>query len=197
MLSPIRHAFSLSVMCNEHGIPFIPRLLLGCLPSTIFWGVVAIVVYSPNRMFHAWPRPHILVKILKRIKPPIANLYSPTTVIIVRMASFIKASVFHRMPTRKFWSISHAVGCPALRHSHKFLPSYAAARLYLARFHVLPSNNFYFPAFTNATIVRTAICPRMRKLNNAKPPKRHPRYVFSFSHFFNICCDCVTVKLKF
>jgi hypothetical protein len=74
-----RKASTESTNIYEMIIGCIVLLLKLCRPSAIRWLVISICIFSFNGVGLAWASPHVLKEAFK-FKPPLANLYSSTSI---------------------------------------------------------------------------------------------------------------------
>lgn len=88
------------------------QAIVSLVPPLFFWGgpfaiarlVVSIIISSFYLVLRRWLRPHILKKCLKRIKPSIANLDSPPSIVGVTICRDVVATRFHGKPACVFGS---------------------------------------------------------------------------------------------
>jgi len=88
-------------------------LRMSC-PTTIFRRIIAIVIYSINRIFTFWSFSHVKIKIIKRPTPSFAYLNSSTSIIRIFFIVFIITSLTHIYPYFIF-------GCMAIGFSTFFI----------------------------------------------------------------------------
>lgn len=73
-----------------------------CGPMAVVQGVIAIVVDTVNRVKYRWLWPHVSQKVLKAVKPAVADFDPPSPISGVFMILWVKASSFHRGPRSVF-----------------------------------------------------------------------------------------------
>ncbi len=107
---PSRNSLSPSVMCEQHGIAAILRLLFSGSPTAILFAIWSVIVYAFQGL-SVWARSHVLIE-LGKIVPFFANIYSSTTVAKIKCAAFVEASLAHRLPDAILWdSFRKTVRC--------------------------------------------------------------------------------------
>lgn len=106
---PLRNGKGFPVMRDVSIGSYIVGLFTSAYPPAIRRFVVSINVNSINgRSF--WALTHVLKKRLKRINPKGINSNAPTSVILVAIAIWVKASILHTLPRLMSCSFRHAVG---------------------------------------------------------------------------------------
>lgn len=87
-----------SHVSNEFGAnALVAKLHLASRPSTVFWGVIAIVIDAIKGVLCAWARPHIGKEILKS-GPAVTNLNAPSSIVFVRSMFRKFAASLHSVP---------------------------------------------------------------------------------------------------
>lgn len=114
---PLGNRLSLSEEGNLYCRAGVVVLLTACRPLAIVWAISLIVVYSLNRMPFGGPIAHVRDKILKRIHPPIADGYSPSSITMIRLMCRGVAPVFHRLPNCVDFGSMHPVSFCSCRHA--------------------------------------------------------------------------------
>jgi len=107
--------------------PMIPALVSAlfscCGPSTIFWAIWAIIIYTIHGMFFRRSWSHISIK-KSKILPPLANYNTPTTIILKRCVPWIPATTSHVTPNIPFRRIRHSMfqitKCSMIHFFHTF-----------------------------------------------------------------------------
>jgi hypothetical protein len=90
--------------------------------------VMPLCICAVNRMFRAWPWPHIGKKLLKTQRPALTDDYSFSSVVRKRLLSLVQAASFYTRPHFVFWALCHPVRfCPAA--GFLALPAPATVRL--------------------------------------------------------------------
>ena len=98
VVNPLREIFSLSINSNESDFTRIIYLLFLSCPSTIIWGIIAVIVYTVYAVSRGWFVFHIIYEIFKSfflIRPSFTNFYSSASIVSVRGIRFVVASAHH------------------------------------------------------------------------------------------------------
>lgn len=146
--APIFKAFSDAVDSVEFGIAFISGLIMPCGPSAIVRGISFVVVNAVNRQSFC-ALSHVCVERLKRANPFTTNSYPSTSVVLVLLGCFGKASSLHSLPAFIFSCGRHVMLTMRLY-------TVAPARCCSPILKVLASNASDFAAFTEAAPKRPA-----------------------------------------
>lgn len=88
----------------------ISSLLLRSCPSAVAGFIVAVVIYSFNRVFAAWSRPHIIYECSERIPPAVADVYSSSPVAGIAWYFGIVAPANHSSPKVSNVRLGESVG---------------------------------------------------------------------------------------
>lgn len=96
-LRPFSYCFYLPVVFNKHIFSRVSILHYARSPNTIFGRVAHHVVFSFDRKVF-WTATHIINKVLKRIYPTNAYLYSATTIVWKAWVFFVVTASFHGLP---------------------------------------------------------------------------------------------------
>ena len=81
----------------------VTELYFSSSPSTVFWGVIAVVIDPIKGMLCAWARPHIGKEILKS-GPAVTNLNAPSSIVFVRSMFRKFTASLHSVPYLVFGS---------------------------------------------------------------------------------------------
>lgn len=114
---PACNSVSLPVDCKHTVAPGVVCLFNNSSPSTVFRLVVPVVVDAVNRMFWGWSVPHVFKEIFKGFLPSIANLYSPTSILLVGCVVRFKASRSKILPANEFFCVCPIFGMSVLELS--------------------------------------------------------------------------------
>lgn len=91
-----------------HSSCLISRLCYRISPSTVIRRIVSIIINSVNRI-PIWSWPHVINKLYKGIKPSIANLNTPRSIIPVMGVGRVEASLPDPSPSPVQWVAGKAV----------------------------------------------------------------------------------------
>lgn len=106
---PLNERLSFTVKGNKMGRTLIISLLNGSCPITILRSVVTVVILAFQRVLPTGSFAHILKKMLKRVKPTLAN-GNPTSAIVFILGRFdVQATIFHSLPNAVSGRTAHAV----------------------------------------------------------------------------------------
>jgi len=78
-------------------------------PATVIRLIIAVVVDAIYGISSAGPVAHIFEKVLKRIKPTIANPYAPLAIIFIGLVFGVITPTYHSSPRFMFRRTAHAV----------------------------------------------------------------------------------------
>lgn len=109
---------------------------------------------------------HILKKVVKRIKPPLANKKVSTAVIFESFVVLVRATRFHVSPTNVRGALA-VLRVPMSKHSRSgHLNPQTPTRFSLSSTKVAVRNNKFFPAITATTAVPVAFSGFSSRQNN-------------------------------
>lgn len=150
-------------------LPSVIGLFFWSCPSTIFWFVIPIIIYSVDRMRLGWFSSHVFYEIFK-FHPSLAYLNAPSSVILIFWIIGIITSSFQQAPrvilrNSSFSTSRHSMGSPSTI-SKKFSKNTAAA-FYMAIKNTINSACHFISAIT-LTFKKSASFYLMGKLNNKK-----------------------------
>lgn len=86
---------------------FMALVLLLCVkggPAAVFWSVISIIIYAVYRVLFAGPVTHIGNEVCE-VKPPLADAYSPSAVVLKGLVIGVVASLSHFHPRPVFWGV--------------------------------------------------------------------------------------------
>jgi hypothetical protein len=95
---PFRETHSLVADGYSASQPCVLLLLFMCRPSTISRLVIPVIVTSVKRVLIGSTWPHIVVKVLKRVQPPITDCNTAPAVTFICSVIRITASLYHSIP---------------------------------------------------------------------------------------------------
>lgn len=136
-LRPVFKAHGSTIMRQEASAAPIPSLLFVRCPSHVARFVVAIVVDSLKRVLTAWARPHVGVKVCKRLSPAVAYHYATTAVIFICLACGYVAPCLHGQPDIMLASSAAAMRLPgsAVNIAHCASTAFAVSPAQVAGVH--------------------------------------------------------------
>lgn len=102
LFCPVFQTHSFTVEREQASLNSVVLLLLSCAPFAVVWLIVAIAVYSVQRVLNTWPWPHVFQKIKKRLSPPFADSDSSSTVPMITSGIGVAASRLHHFPGMVF-----------------------------------------------------------------------------------------------
>jgi hypothetical protein len=108
-LAPFRHAFSLPIDFYKDIPSSISSLLSGGAPLTVFFGVVAVCLFSIYGMKPRRFTAHVSKEGGKIILPSVANFDAATAIDRILFIVLIVASAFHQLPRAIFGCANVAV----------------------------------------------------------------------------------------
>jgi len=145
MLCPLLHIQCFAFICVCFVCSPVVRLLFPCCPSAVFWAVVAVVVDSLQS--HSLRSvSHVRMKVLERILPSVAHLYTATTVVFVTRSRSIEASRFNCNPYSIFRSVRSSMRCRLFKLKTSTAFCHPASKIGYP-------NNRFVSAFANAFII--------------------------------------------
>lgn len=155
-------------------------LFLVCCPSTVFWIIAAIIVYSFQCMFSCRTKSHIRKEIFKRVLPTLTDCYSSTTVTMKSFVVGFVTTVFHVLPRLVFCGFRHTM-CLASQSclfggktSTASSPSVCQlASIHYCGFSAITGTH---PKIATVTFTVYTYCSEITKA--------FPSQIFHFSHFY-------------
>lgn len=72
-------------------------------PFAILWCVIAVIVYTFDRVFAWWFWPHIFIELSKVVNPLRAYLNTPTSPPYISGTIWVQTSLSHLAPATIFW----------------------------------------------------------------------------------------------
>lgn len=95
----VRHAHLPSFMSDDNISPGVVALLSRCRPAHISRLVAPVIVNALNRVFRAWPRPHVGQEFPEAFSPFIAHADAAATVSVKERVRGIATPILHRRPS--------------------------------------------------------------------------------------------------
>lgn len=117
-------------------VSLVNALFLSCRPPAIFWRVWAVVVNALNAVFMTWSTTDVRNEVFKRLFPSLTNKNPSSSIVFIRLVSWVFASFPHVHPRDMFRAARHPVA--------RFCQSYFCPRITAA--------SCAFPALKVATI---------------------------------------------
>jgi hypothetical protein len=93
------------ILCSSASWSFVATLFQCRRPLAVIWSVVAVVVLTVNGMLCRRTRTHIGIETRKRFPPCFTDLYAACTVIFIRRAFRVIATLMHASPHPVFWNV--------------------------------------------------------------------------------------------
>lgn len=116
---------------RQHAIPpCISGLLFWGSPTTVFRGVITLIVNALDRITRCWHISHIIVEMLEGTTPTVANRYATSAIAFVVICLLFVATFFHSLPDYVNRCAGHAVSSPPFgrRFSAKATTTAAVAK---------------------------------------------------------------------
>lgn len=93
------------------------HLLRSSCPTAILWPVIAIVIFSINRMSMRRPAAHVRYKILEATSPPATYLNPSASIVLKTDVMRVVAATFHCIPCAVFWPSFANASCGMCRRA--------------------------------------------------------------------------------
>lgn len=98
-LGPLHQCQRFAVVRQQSVVSAIVGLCLACRPSAVLRRVVSRRIESVYAVGRTWARPHVIGKRLKRFAPPLADLYPPASIVLIRLMCWAVTACQHVLPS--------------------------------------------------------------------------------------------------